>query len=108
MVERTGAVLSSIGRASRITQHYPEILVGSTAMPKLSKIFNNRCLVPLQASDCADAVVATAVEEIPEGTQPQPCRNPSSEPEIVNALRARFRDANTLITGTGSTGCRCG
>jgi hypothetical protein len=34
---------------------------------------------------------------------PHPTETTQSEPEIVNALRAKFQDADTLITGTGST-----
>jgi hypothetical protein len=63
-------------------------------MPKLPKILNNHCPAP----HMGDIPVAS----------PNPAETIQSEPEIVNALRARFRDADTLITGTGRTGCRPG
>jgi hypothetical protein len=68
MVGLAGAVQSLIGKAPRITQHYPEIFVGSTAMPQFSKTPNSSCPAPPRASDRAGAVAAAAVEEILEGT----------------------------------------
>ena len=63
-------------------------------MPNLPKILNNHCPAP----PMGDIAVAS----------PNPAEITQSEPEVVSALCAKFRDADTLITGIGSTGCRCG
>jgi len=62
-------------------------------MPKLPKISKNHCPAP----PMVDAAVAS----------PNPAETIQSDLKIVSALNAKFRDADTWITGIGDTGCRC-
>jgi hypothetical protein len=62
-------------------------------MPNLPKILNNHCPAP----PMGDIAVSG----------PDPAETIQSELKIVSALNAKFRDADTWITGIGDTGCRC-